>query len=405
MRDHAHESMPVLVAAIPVRDEEDRIADCLRALAAQQDACLDHVVLLLNNCTDRSATIVRAIAPALPFGVTCAERSYPPGMAHAGTARREAMAVAAGIAGPAGILFTSDADGRVAPNWLSANLAAMALGAEVVCGRAEIDPVEARAIPDHLHADDAAEVAYGTVLDRIHDLVDPDPNDPWPRHTEHSGASIAVTVDAWARAGGVPGLSSGEDRGFLKALRQVDIPIRHAPNVVVTVSGRTLGRAPGGMAETMARRIIRQDEALDDSLEPAVDCLRRAQARATLRVLFELRHHGEMAGISSCLLLARQVGLPPELIARWLEEPFFGTAWARLEAESPLLIRRHVLRAELAGHREAADRIVQSLCHGSRTARDRVGIARRTVKAAVRPRMPVSGSTGPADIHLVVPPG
>lgn len=381
----------MLVAAIPVRDEEDRIVDCLRALAAQQDARLDHVVLLLNNCTDRSAAIVRAAAQALPFGVTCAERSYPLGKAHAGTARREAMALAAEIAGPTGILFTSDADGQVASDWLSANLAAMALGAEAVCGRAEIDPVEARAIPDHLHADDAAEVAYGTLLDRIHDLVDPDPNDPWPRHTEHSGASIAVTVDAWARAGGVPDLSSGEDRGFLKALRQVDVSVRHAPEVVVTVSGRTLGRVPGGMAETMARRIIRQDEALDDELEPAIDCLRRARARATLRVLFELRQHRELPGLSidrsvstsSCLLLGSQVGLPPELIAGWLEERFFGNAWARMEAESPLLIRRHVPRSELADHREAADRIVQTLRQGARTAQDQVGGARRRVNEPV----------------------
>lgn len=405
--------MPVLVAAIPVRDEEDRILGCLQALAVQQGACLDHVVLLLNNCTDRSAAIVRASAPALPFEVTCAERHYPSGQAHAGTARREAMALAAAVAGSAGILFTTDADGRVAPDWLSTNLAAMALGAEAVCGRAEIDPIEARAIPDHLHADDAAEIAYGTALDQIHDLVDPDPNDPWPRHTEHSGASIAVTVDAWARAGGVPGLSSGEDRGFLKALRQVDVPIRHAPDVVVTVSGRILGRAPGGMAETMARRIIRQDEALDDDLESAADCLRRAQARAMLRILFEWRHHDERASFSadrsvsvpSCLLLGKHVGLPPELIVRWLDAPYFGTAWARLEAESPLLTRRHVPRAELAGHHEAANRIVQILQQCSRTTQDQTGVALRPVKAAVRPHIPINGSTGPADIHLVVPPG
>lgn len=403
--------MPKLVVAIPVRDEEDRIVACLQALGRQQDASLDHVVLLLNNCTDGTAATVRAAAPALPFGVTCAERCYPPDQAHAGTARREAMALAARIAGPAGILFTSDADGRVASDWLSANLAALALGAEAVCGRAEIDPFEARAIPDHLHADDAAEVAYGTLLDRIHDLVDPDPNDPWPRHTEHSGASIAVTVDAWARAGGVPALASGEDRGFLKALRQVDVAIRHAPDVVVTVSGRTLGRAPGGMAETMARRIIRQDEALDDNLEPAIDCLRRAQARATLRVLFGQRHNAGRAGVSgrepvtasSRVLLGRQVGLPPDLIARWLDVPFFGTAWARLEAESPLLARRPVPRADLPRYHEAADRIVQGLCQNLGHGQDHV--ARWRSGEPMGSRGAFSGSVGPADNYLVVPPG
>ena len=372
MRDQLFASMPTLVAGIPVKDEVERIGDCLLALAGQRGVALDHVVLLLNNCTDGTADVVRSLGPSLPFAVLCAERQYPPRIAHAGTARREAMQLAATLAGPDGILFTTDADGQVAPNWLAANLDALALGPEAVCGRAECNAIEAADIPAYLHEDDVVEVAYGTALDRIHDLVDPDPDDPWPRHTEHSGASIAVTVRAWEKAGGVPALPSGEDRGFLAALRRVDVAIRHAPEVVVTVSGRTQGRAPGGMAETIARRMIRQDEMLDDSLEPAADCLRRAQARATLRRLFDRGRataarsgsRRDTAAIAACAALARQVGLPPELVARWLEEPFFGSAWARLEAESPLLVRHPVRRDELASHREAADAIIRALCSG-----------------------------------------
>ena len=375
MRNHAvradaFTSMPTLVVAIPVKDEVDRIGHCLRALAAQRGAALDHAVLLLNNCTDGTADAVRRLAPSLPFAVLCAERQYPRPAAHAGTARREAMQLAAELAGPHGILFTTDADGEVAPNWLAANLDALALGAEGVCGRAECNAVEAADIPAHLHEDDVAEVAYGTALDRIHDLVDPDPDDPWPRHTEHSGASIAVTVRAWARAGGVPALASGEDRGFLAALRRVDVPIRHAPEVAVTVSGRTQGRAPGGMAETIARRMIRQDALLDDSLEPAADCLRRARARAALRRLYERGRLARPASFggdrSAVAALARLVGLPPDLIARWLDKPFFGSTWARVEAESPVLVRRPVLRDELAAHRATADAIVLALRSGVR---------------------------------------
>lgn len=380
MRHEAFASVPTCVVAIPVKDEVERIGDCLRALAAQRGAAVDHVVLLLNNCTDGTADAVRALQPALPFAITCAERHYPRETAHAGTARREAMQIAAAVAGPHGILLTTDADGQVAPGWLAANLHALALGAEAVCGRAECNAIEAADIPAYLHEDDAVEVAYGTVLDRIHDLVDPDPDDPWPRHTEHSGASIAVTVRAWARAGGVPALPSGEDRGFLAALRRVDVPIRHAPEVLVTVSGRTQGRAPGGMAETIARRMIRQDETLDDSLEPAADCLRRARARAALRRLFDrpraagasrMDGYRSPGPAAACAPLARQVGLPPELVARWLEEPCFGAAWARLEAESPVLVRRPVRRDELAVHRAAADAIVLSLLDGSDPGQDR----------------------------------
>ncbi len=334
-----------LVVAIPVRDEEDRIGACLAALADQRDGRLAHLVLLLNNTTDATAARVRTLRPTLPFPLTLVERRYPACDAHAGTARAEAMAIAAGLAGADGILLTTDADGAAMPNWIAANRAAIGYGAEAVCGRAEIDPVEAALIPAALHADDAAEVRYATLLDEIHAIVDPDPHDPWPRHAEHSGASIAVTVRAWQRAGGVPPLPSGEDRGFLLALRRVDAAIRHAPEAVVTVSGRTVGRAAGGMAETMARRMRRQDPELDESLEPAADCLRRASLRARLRTL-----HGRRATARSVDAYGRDAGLPTETLLSLLDRPWFGESWASIEAESPLLVRHRVPRAELPRH-------------------------------------------------------
>ncbi|WP_238321964.1 glycosyltransferase [Komagataeibacter europaeus] len=68
-----------LVAAVPVRNEAQRIGPCLHALAVQQRACLSHVVLLLNNCTDGTRDVVRALVPSLPLGVVVAQRTYPPG--------------------------------------------------------------------------------------------------------------------------------------------------------------------------------------------------------------------------------------------------------------------------------------------------------------------------------------
>lgn len=348
------------VVAIPVRNEAQHIGPCLRALAAQRGASLSHVVLLLNNCTDGTCGVVRALAPSLPFGVVVARRTYPAPIAHAGTARRAAMQVAAGLAGPDGIVLTTDADGRVAPDWLARTLAALGTGVDVVCGRALIDPEEARLIPAHLHEDDRMETAYATLLDRIHDLVDPDPHDPWPRHTEHSGASIAVTVAAWRRAGGVPAVPLGEDRAFLRALRHVDAAIRHAPDVTVCVSGRIAGRARGGMADTMARRMVRQDEMLDDSLEPPRAGLRRARARAVLRRLRGLTPatgpwHGAVSDLAALLCL------PAATVAHMARARSGGMAWRRLETSSPALVRVPVRRADLPMHMDAAQRIVSSL--------------------------------------------
>ncbi|MCQ8239717.1 glycosyltransferase [Rhizosaccharibacter radicis] len=350
-----------MVVAIPVRDEAHHLPACLAALAAQRGVLPDRVVLLFNNNSDDGPDIVRALVPGLPFAVTIAERVYPPEQAHAGTARAEAMRIAATFAGSDGLLLTTDADGRPDPGWCRANLAAIDAGAEMVCGRAEIDPVDALAIPALLHEDDAAEVAYGRQLDEIHALLDPDPADPWPRHTEASGASIAATVAAWERAGGVPPLPLGEDRAFMRALRRVDGAIRHAPEAVVVVSGRTVGRARGGMAETMARRIIRQDEELDESLEPAADCCRRARMRAALRRLHVSGGMDDPRRDASVHRFARISLIDPRRIAALCELPFFGEAWEAVERESPSLGRRRVRRAVLERHVADAERILRSL--------------------------------------------
>ncbi|MBV1829687.1 glycosyltransferase [Komagataeibacter sp. AV436] len=361
-----------LVAAIPVRNEAERIGPCLRALARQHAARLTHVVLLLNNCTDATLPATQALSGRLPFALHVVERTYPPPIAHAGTARRAAMARAAELAGPEGIVLTTDADAVVAADWLANTLAAFATGADAVCGRALIDPVEAARLPACLHEDDRAETAYATLLDRIHDLADPDPHDPWPRHAEHSGASIAVRVGLYHRAGGIPAMPLGEDRGFLAALRRVDAAIRHAPDVWVSVSGRIAGRARGGMADTMARRLVRQDEMLDESLEPAMTCLHRAQARAALRALWR-QPVRPMSWLARAERLAGQLMLPAATLVASCAEPFFGLAWDRVEAASPLLRRHPVRRASLAVEHQRAARIVLRLLHARAPALSALG--------------------------------
>jgi glycosyltransferase involved in cell wall biosynthesis len=338
------------VAAIPAKNEADELEGCLLALATQRDAALDVVVLCLNNCTDGSADVVRRFACVLPFAVCSLEVSLPPKRAFAGTARRIAMDHAAELAGPRGILLSTDADGRVAPDWLVTNLAAIANGADAVAGRAEIEPVGARLIPAHLHAIDARECAYAALLDEIRCLLDPDPADPWIRHEEHSGASIAVTVDAYHRAGGIPLVPLAEDRAFFDRLRRIDAKIRHAPDVRVTVSARIVGRAPGGMADTMRRRMVQIDEFLDERLEPARDAARRAWLRARLHRAW---HIGvtESADIAA---MADKLMMVADDLAGLMTSRYFGAAWAGVEERSPVLRRRRVRLADLSMQTEYA---------------------------------------------------
>ena len=92
------------IVAIPVKDEAERIVACLDALAAQRD---DQnrllppetygVMLVLNNCSDGTAGVVRQVQERLPYCLWIIERDLPPHMANAGWARKLAMDAAADI--------------------------------------------------------------------------------------------------------------------------------------------------------------------------------------------------------------------------------------------------------------------------------------------------------------------
>lgn len=331
------------IVAIPAKDEAQHIEACLRALASQRGARVDAAVLVVNNTHDRSAIVARSLASALPFALHVVEHNFPPDDACAGQARRMAMEHAAGLAGRDGVLLTTDADGQVAPDWLAHNLACLRVGVEAVAGCAVLDPADALLIPARLHEDDARECAYAAALDEIAALLDPDPWDPLPRHSEQSGASICVTLDAYRRAGGMPAVPLAEDRAFFAALRSVDARIRHAPEVRVVVSGRIEGRAPGGMADTIRRRLACADAWLDDALEPAVNAIRRARLRRRVRQIYA----AGIAGTTSARDLALDLGASAERVAAALCAPCFGEAWVTLEAESQSLARVKVAVADL----------------------------------------------------------
>ena len=344
-----------VVVAIPAKDEAARILPCLRSLSGQT-LPPDEVVLLLNNCTDRTGALAAAAAPYLRFRLRILSMTLPPGEANAGNARRHAMDHAAAIAGDDGFVLTTDADAIAAADWVEKSLGGLLSGADIVCGRIDIDPTEAGLIPAHLHADDALESELISLLDEIAHRLDPDPADTWPRHTEAAGASLAVTVRAFRRVGGIPAIASGEDRAFVARLARIDARIRHDPAVKVMVSARIDGRAPGGMADTIRRRINRQDEFTDDKAEYPGDAYRRADFRRRTRAAWNQRRAGHDGPRPHCPGgrprgfaedLAVDLGLRGTRLEEILAAAYFGEAWAAIEANTRLLTRRRVRFTDL----------------------------------------------------------
>lgn len=352
------------VIAIPARDEEACLPACLSALDGQRDASgrplrpgSFAVLLLANNCRDRTAEVARGLAPGLSYPLLVREAVLPATRAHAGGARRAAMDAAADLlaGGPPGAaILTTDADGRPDPGWLQANLAALAAGAEAVAGTIQVAPDEWGALPEALREREQREARYAALLDELAARLDPDPHDPWPRHGIHSGASIALTLDAYRRIGGLPLVPSGEDRALFTALLRADMRVRHCPDARVTVSCRLDGRAAGGMADTMRHRLQDEDAApTDPRLEPARDAFRRFRRRRALRRL--------RAGRGDPRRLARALGLGVDRLVDIAARRGFWRAWEELETAAPALSRRSLSAGALLAETARAAALLSAL--------------------------------------------
>ena len=134
------------VVAIPLRDEAKRIGGCLAALS-RQTVPADHVVLLLNNCRDGTAEVVKA-SPKASHRLHVVECELEGSSASAGVARGLAMNHSASLIDD-GVILTTDADAEVPENWIEANLRAIEEGSDAVCGKAvstRSKPCSSRAI-------------------------------------------------------------------------------------------------------------------------------------------------------------------------------------------------------------------------------------------------------------------
>jgi hypothetical protein len=348
----------------------------VRALAQQRNRLgqsipptLVRIVLFANNCADQSADLARKLGRRLSLDVRVAEAQLPPSSAHAGAARRAVMDLAEAWLEEGGerdgVILTTDADSQVAPNWIAENLAAFEAGAEAVLGRIDLDG-EGKFLPEALHRRGELEDAYERLLTELSWRLDPLEHNPWPHHATISGASLGVTRTAYCRVGRLPRIPLGEDRALITLLSRQDARIRYCPTASVITSGRTNGRAPGGVADTLAIRSREPDAFCSDALEPFRTAFHRASWRGQLRRLHDA---GRLALDQDW---AAELGLSASHVNEIVKECAFGAAWNVIEERSPLFARRLLRPAELPEQIAIARRSLSLLAESGSAARQNV---------------------------------
>ncbi len=372
------------VIAVPVRNEAERIAACLRAIDAQEGLAPGRLglVLFLNNCTDGTPEIVAGLVPGLSIPVRVIETTYAG--AHAGWARRAAMDAAAAWldeAGTSGTLLTTDADSRVPTDWVAANLAALDAGADAVAGRVELIPEEAALLPPSLPARGKLEDTYDALITEMEARIDPDPSDPWPCHRTTIGASLAVRRTAYAAVGGMPEIPLGEDGAFVAALLERGFRVRHDRAVMVWISARLSGRAPGGVADTIRSRCEEPDALCDARMEAVPRALHRYAWRARLR-----RLHGQ-GRLAHDLAWARRLAIPEAEARRIAALPRVGEIVAAVDRASPRLTYRPLMPRQLPGQIRLARLVLPAL---------RLALRLRRAKPALPPVASVPSATADA---------
>lgn len=272
-----------VVVCVPARNEARRLPVLLDALARQTVGFAVNVALCVNNSTDDSVAVAKAVAKDTGgrLRLRVEDRTFPPHLAHAGSARRAAMDFGAEWLGDDdALLVSTDADCRPPDTWLAANLS-QAGAMRIVGGRIELDETEAHKWPILFGMRRRFDEYWHNVR-AIEDQVDPVPWDLPPRHGDHTGASLALTIGLYRAAGGVPVISSGEDRALVRAAVGVGGQLVHPDTVWTRTSARPAGRADGGMADEMKRWLA---VGLDGA-RPRVPAYRHWHCRALWRQTF-----------------------------------------------------------------------------------------------------------------------
>ena len=284
---------------VPVRNEAHALAATLASVATQRtlhgapfDLSRLEVLVLANNCTDDSAAVARACGRAHPgLTVHVEEVQLPPAQAHIGHVRALLMDAACdrlACTAQGAYVVSTDGDTVAHPHWLACTLQAFEAGADVVGGRILLDPQVPLDLATLRHH--RCDTAHRLAQSRLEALIDPDPADPWPRHHQHFGASLALRSRAYRQVGGIPAVRYLEDVALVDACRLADLRVRHCPLVRVWTSPRRVGRVEVGLSWQLQQWAQHAQDDMPMRVENPDGFVARVQRRRRLREAW----HAEM---------------------------------------------------------------------------------------------------------------
>jgi len=239
-----------VVFAVPAKDEEDSIADCIAAFEDQRgegDGCLPQsgheVLILVNNTTD--ATVQRALVARRHLGIHIVSTALPPERAHIGWARRLAMNWGsrrlAQNSHTDGIIVSTDADSRLAPDFIHELLQTFT--------NPTVDAAGASlAVHGELPSGVFGHLNHYFLLEKALQLKAQQQTRFDLMHSHFSGAGFAVRQHVYEAVGGLTPFPYNEDKQFYYKLLQRDARIRMNDRLIVHTSARLTGRTEWGMA-------------------------------------------------------------------------------------------------------------------------------------------------------------
>lgn len=241
---------------VPARDEAARILPCLESLRCQWSldgrSMAGHfpVVLVVNGTSDATCgEVLRWVGHYPDLPLVLVDVDFPSAEAHVGSARGLGLEIAAALLEQNGwgkrLLFSTDADTRLAPNALAEAYALLqrgadAVGAHIVAGEEDTSKIGLKIN------------AYRALRSSLRHRYYPGEFDVQPSHGDFGGAGFGVSLEAYREVGGLPRVAYHEDQQMRRRLLDAGLKIAYPRTVTVYTSTRTDGRAEWGMARQLA---------------------------------------------------------------------------------------------------------------------------------------------------------